>query len=138
MTVNEALKKQPLLLFDGKCDLCNQAILFFLKHEKNKELHFISIESELGISIKNYFEINTKTDSMILIKNHDAFIKSCAALRLTKYMKGGWPLLIVLVIIPPFIRNFFYDLIARRRKKWFGELENCALLKNEDRSRFLA
>ncbi len=138
MTVNEALKKQPLLLFDGKCVLCNQAILFFLKHEKNKELHFISIESELGISIKNYFEINTKTDSMILIKNHDAFIKSCAALRLTKYMKGGWPLLIVLVIIPPFIRNFFYDLIARHRKKWFGELENCALLKNEDRSRFLA
>ena len=120
MTVNEALKKQPLLLFDGKCVLCNQAILFFLKHEKNKKLHFISIESELGISIKNYFEINTKTDSMILIKNHDAFIKSCAALRLTKYMKGGWPLLIVLVIIPPFIRNFFYDLIARRRKKWFG------------------
>ena len=138
MTLNEALKKQPLLLFDGKCVLCNQAILFLLKHEKNKELHFISIESELGISIKNYFEINTKTDSMILIKNHDAFIKSCAALRLPKYMKGGWPLLIVLVIIPPFIRNFFYDLIARRRKKWFGELENCALLKNEDRSRFLA
>ena len=138
MTLNEALKKQPLLLFDGKCVLCNQVILFFLKHEKNKELHFISIESELGISIKNYFEINTKTDSMILIKNHDAFIKSCAALRLTKYMKGGWPLLIVLVIIPPFIRNFFYDLIARHRKKWFGELENCALLKNEDRSRFLA
>ena len=87
---------------------------------------------------KNYFEINTKTDSMILIKNHDAFIKSCAALRLTKYMKGGWPLLIVLVIIPPFIRNFFYDLIAKHRKKWFCELENCALLKNEDRSRFLA
>ncbi len=138
MLLNEALKKQPLLLFDGKCVLCNQVILFFLKHEKNKELHFISIESELGISIKNYFEINTKTDSMILIKNHDAFIKSCAALRLTKYMKGGWPLLIVLVIIPPFIRNFFYDLIARHRKKWFGELENCALLKNEDRSRFLA
>ena len=107
MTLNEALKKQPLLLFDGKCVLCNQAILFFLKHEKNKELHFISIESELGISIKNYFEINTKTDSMILIKNHDAFIKSCAALRLPKYMKGAWPLLIVLVIIPPFIRNFF-------------------------------
>lgn len=138
MLLNEALKKQPLLLFDGKCVLCNQVILFFLKHEKNKELHFVSIESELGISIKNYFEINTKTDSMILIKNHDAFIKSCAALRLTKYMKGGWPLLIVLVIIPPFIRNFFYDFIARRRKKWFGELENCALLKNEDRSRFLA
>ena len=138
MTLNEALKKQPLLLFDGKCGLCNQAILFFLKHEKNKELHFISIESELGISIKNYFEIHTKTDSMILIKNHDAFIKSCAALRLPKYMKGAWPLLIVLVIIPPFIRNFFYDLIAKHRKKWFGELENCALLKNEDRSRFLA
>jgi predicted DCC family thiol-disulfide oxidoreductase YuxK len=53
-------------------------------------------------------------------------------------MKGAWPVLIVFVIIPPFIRNLVYDFIARRRKKLFGRVESCELLKNEDRRRFLS
>jgi predicted DCC family thiol-disulfide oxidoreductase YuxK len=46
--------------------------------------------------------------------------------------------MMVFVIIPPFIRNIVYDFIARRRMKMFGRVESCAMLKEEDRSRFLA
>jgi len=53
-------------------------------------------------------------------------------------MRGAWPLMVIFVIIPPFMRNWVYDFIARRRQKLFGRVESCALLKNEDRKRFLA
>ncbi|MCC6370276.1 MAG: DUF393 domain-containing protein [Bacteroidia bacterium] len=131
------LSKQPILLFDGECGFCNRSVQFFLRREKNKKMHFVALESEEGKAIRNYFELDDKIDSIILIKEHEAHIKSCAALRLTLYMKGLWPLLIIFIVVPPFIRNFFYDLVAKKRMKLFGRVENCALLANEDKLRFL-
>jgi predicted DCC family thiol-disulfide oxidoreductase YuxK len=137
--IQHALTKQPILLFDGECGFCNKSIQFFLKREKpSKKIHFAPLESELGKALKNYFEIDEKVDSLILIKDHSAYIKSCAALRLAPYMKGLWPVLVVFVIIPPFLRNIVYDFIARRRKKIAGRVESCALLIDEDKNRFLA
>lgn len=136
--IQQLLKKQPILLFDGECGFCNKTVQFFLDRESSKKkMHFAPLGSETGQKLRKYFEIDDKTDSIILIKNYDAYIKSCAALRLAPYMKGLWPLLAVLVIIPPFIRNLVYDFIAKRRLKWFGRVENCALLPKEDRERFL-
>jgi predicted DCC family thiol-disulfide oxidoreductase YuxK len=137
--IQELLKKQPILLFDGECGFCNRTVQFFLKNEnRKKRMHFAPLQSEPGKMLRRYFEIDEKTDSLILIKGHDAYIKSCAALRLTIFMKGLWPLMMVFVIIPPFMRNVVYDFIAKRRMKLFGRVESCALLKQEDRKRFLA
>ena len=137
--IQELLKKQPVLLFDGECGFCNRTVQFFLKREKKKKMmHFAPLQSEPGIALRRYFEIDEKVDSLILIKGHDAYIKSCAALRLTIYMRGLWPLLMIFVVIPPFLRNIVYDFIAKRRMRLFGRVESCALLKQEDRKRFLA
>lgn len=96
------------------------------------------MESEIGKQLRKYFEIDDKIDSIILIKDHSAYIKSCAALRLTPFMRAPFSFAIIFVIIPPFIRNWVYDFIARRRKNIFGRVESCALLAHEDRKRFLA
>ena len=138
MEINELLKKQPILLFDGECGFCNKSILFFLAREKNKTMHFVSLQSPTGKALLAYFEIDKKTDSIVLIKDYSAYIKSCAALRLAPYMNGIWPLMLFFVVIPPFIRNVVYDAIAKRRIKFFGRVENCALLPKEDKERFLA
>ena len=137
--VKSLLDKQPILLFDGECGFCNKTLQYFLAHEREpKKLHFAPLQSEPGKVLRNYFDIDPGVDSLILIRDHSAYIKSCAALRLTPYMKGLWPLAIVFVVIPPFIRNWVYDIIARRRQKIAGRVESCALLKDEDSKRFLA
>jgi predicted DCC family thiol-disulfide oxidoreductase YuxK len=142
VNLQEALGKQPILLFDGECGFCNRTVQLFLKHEKRTNgkgrMHFAPLQSEIGSELRKYFEIDPSIDSIILIKDHAAYIKSCAALRLTPYMKGAWPLMKAFVIIPPFIRNIVYDFIARRRMRIFGRVESCALLQQEERTRFLA
>lgn len=137
MNINELLAKQPILLFDGECGFCNKSVQFFLKHEKKKSMHFVPLQSASGNIIKKYFEIGDEVDSLILIKDYSAYIKSCAALRLTLYMKGAWPAMAVFLIIPPFLRNMVYSLIAKHRMKIFGRVESCALIPLEDRNRIL-
>ncbi len=137
MDIKEILTKQPILLFDGECGFCNKSVQFFLQHEKNKAMYFAPLQSQVGKEIKIYFEIDEKIDSLILIRDYSAYIKSCAALRLTLYMKGLWPLMAVFLVIPPFLRNMVYDAIAKRRMKISGRIESCSLISEEDKKRFL-
>lgn len=135
--INELLKRQPILLIDGDCILCNNSVNYLLKREKKPELSFAPIKSETAKALIDYFEIPENVDSMVLIKNYSVHIKSCAALRLTLYMKGLWPLLVVFVIIPPPLRNLVYDFIAKRRYKKFGKTTQCAMIDPKFRTRFL-
>jgi predicted DCC family thiol-disulfide oxidoreductase YuxK len=137
--LDNILAKQPILIFDGECGFCNRSVQFFLKRERKsaKKINFTSLQSEAGILLREYFEIGPETQSLIFIRDHSAYVKSCAALRLTWYMRGLWPLLLLFLIIPPFLRNMVYDFVAKRRMKWFGRIEHCALLTTEEKKRFI-
>lgn len=132
------LTNNPILLFDGNCNLCNNSVKFIFKHEKKPTLLFASLQSEKGIELLKQMNINhLNIDSIVLIKNQKIYIKSSAALRLTLYLKGLYPLLFCLLIIPPFIRNKVYDFIAKNRYKWFGKTESCMIPDKSISKRFL-
>ncbi len=127
-----------ILLFDGYCNLCNGCVKFVLKHEKNSEVTFASLQSETGEKLLKKYNIDTKIiDSLVLIENDKAHIKSAAALRLSKYLKGLYPLSMGLMIVPPFIRNWVYDYIACHRYKWFGKSDTCMIPDKNLANRFL-
>jgi predicted DCC family thiol-disulfide oxidoreductase YuxK len=133
-----ALKQQPVLLFDGECGFCNKTVRFFLRHEKKtKDMRFAPLESDIGKALRAHFNISPETDSIILIRDHSAHIKSRAAILLSGYMRGGWGIARVLLLVPRVIRDAVYDFIARRRKKLAGRVESCAMLSREDQTRFL-
>ncbi len=128
----------PILLFDGYCNLCNSSVQFILKHEKNTDLLFTSLQSETGVNLLKQYNINPMNlDSLVLIKNNTVYTKSAAALRLAPYLKGLYPILYVLLIVPPFIRNAVYDYVARNRYKWFGKSDSCMMPEKSLVKRFL-
>ena len=132
------LKNKTILLFDGYCNLCHSSVQFVLKHEKNNEIYFTSLQSPTGIEILNHYSINPKEiDSLVLIEKNKAYIKSTAALRITKYLKGLYPIGFSLLIIPSFIRNWVYDYVAKNRYKWFGKMDNCLVPDGNLLKRFL-
>lgn len=131
------LHKQPLLMYDGDCALCNHLIQFYLKREKKQELNFVPLDSPTSEMLNEHFGLKSAKDSMVLIRGYNAYIKSCAALRLSGYMKGLWPLLQVFLIIPPFLRNPLYDYVAKRRLKWFGIQQACLNIQGFRKDRFL-
>jgi predicted DCC family thiol-disulfide oxidoreductase YuxK len=126
-----------IVLFDGVCNFCQSSVQFIIKHESNQELKFASLQSEFGKSIIQQYQIPKDTDSIVFIEQQKAYIKSDAALKISTYFKFPFNLLIILKIVPTFIRNKVYDYIAKNRYAWFGKQDACMLPSAEIRNRFI-
>jgi len=125
---------KPVLLFDGYCNLCSNSVVFIVKREKGDTFRFASLQSEFADELlKKVNHRNDTPDSIVLVENGEAYFRSTAALRVAKKLKWPWPLFYAFIIVPPLIRDWVYDVIAKRRYKWFGKKEQC-FIPTEDMS----
>jgi len=63
--------------------------------------------------------------------------RSTGALYVLKDLGGFWKIFHALIIIPRSIRNAVYDLIARKRYRWFGKREECMVPTPDIADRFI-
>ncbi len=127
-----------VLLFDGLCNLCNGAVNFVLKRDKQAKYKFASLQSEVGINLCKQQNIDTtKVNSIILIKDDKVFIKSDVVLEILKDMPKGWRLLRIGVILPKFVRDCLYEVIAKYRYQIFGKKDECPIPTEDIQDRFL-
>lgn len=129
-----------VILFDGVCNLCNSSINFVLDRDKKKKFIFASLQSNAGKELLEFHHIQQLEhyDSILLIKDHKIYKKSSAALEIAKGLSGGWKFFYVFKIIPRFIRDIFYDLIAKNRYRLFGKSDTCRVPEPEIKSRFIS
>ena len=127
-----------IILFDGVCNFCNNSINFVMDRDTNGAFKFASLQSDIGQELLKQKGLKTSDfDSIVLLKNSTVYQKSDAALEITRELNGLWSWLYIFKIVPRFIRDFFYNIIARNRYHWFGKTEACRLPTPELRARFL-
>ena len=126
-----------IVLFDGECNLCDASVQFILKRDPKAIFCFASLQSEIGQELLLKHNIPVTTNSFVLIEGDRYFIESTAALKVVRYIKGGWKLIYIGIIIPKPIRDVVYKWIAKNRYKWFGKNNQCLLPTPEYKSRFL-
>jgi predicted DCC family thiol-disulfide oxidoreductase YuxK len=116
-----------IILYDGYCELCSRSIRFVIKRDVQKRITYLPLQSEEGKALLKHHHITHVSDNtFVYIENEKAYIKSTAALRVCKHLKGvKW--LSVFLIVPKFIRDFVYSIVAKYRYKWFGKREECFL-----------
>ncbi|MBK7562390.1 MAG: thiol-disulfide oxidoreductase DCC family protein [Chitinophagaceae bacterium] len=132
------MKSSPIILFDGVCNFCNYWVNFAIKRDRKKKLRFTPLQGETAKRLLPEYTINpTSLSSVILIDNGKAYTQSSAAIRICKHLNGGWKLFYGLIIIPKFVRDFFYNIIARNRYKWFGKKDQCMIPPADWKERFL-
>jgi len=128
-----------IVLFDGVCNLCNGFVRFIIRRDQNARISFAPIQSPFGQSLYKKFILPAENiDSVIYIVDNKHYLRSSAVLHILKELRGGWGLFYGLIIIPRFIRDFFYNLIARRRYIFFGKRETCMVPLPEIQNRFLS
>lgn len=129
---------QPVILFDGKCILCNTSIQFIIKRDKKRVFRFASLQSEFGKTVIGEFQLKPEnTDSIILLEKKNIEIKSKAVLTILKKLGGVYQTFYVLLILPAFLRDSIYDFIARHRYNWFGKRATCMIITPELKELFI-
>mgnify|MGYP001272979165 CR=1 FL=1 len=124
-----------IILFDGVCNLCNGAVQFVIKRDKQEQFMFGSLQGQAGQAYLRRFGLDFT--SFVLIEDDKAYTRSTAALRTAKHLGGLWKLLYVFIIVPRFIRDAVYNRIAGNRYKWFGKKDACMVPTPALRARFL-
>ena len=128
---------KPVILFDGVCNLCSGSVQFIIKRDKEKKFLFASLQSGYGQDLLKKFDLPTNTfNSFILYEGGRIYTRSTGALMMFQQLKG-WRWVKVFRIVPKFIRDTVYDLIAKNRYKWFGKKEECWVPTPGLKARFL-
>ena len=127
-----------IVLFDGICNLCNGSVQFMIRHDRKGKFRFASLQSETGKALQEKYHFDPSVlDTIILIENDRAYIRSTGVLRIARGLDGLLPALYVFTIVPVFIRDFVYKMVARNRYRWFGHRDECMIPTPELRERFL-
>ena len=133
------IPKKPLVITDGACAACNTFVKLLLARDTNETLAFASLQESLVQELLVERGIPLDFDTMVLIdaETGKAYTKSTAVLRTLSYLPFPWFLIQIFLLIPAFIRNFFYSWFAAYRITLFGSSEYCVRLTAKQRPRFL-
>lgn len=128
----------PIIMFDGVCNFCDASINFVLDRDTDGKFRYASLQSDSGQAILKSLGLPTdEFSSFVYVEDGDYYTRSSAALRLAKRLGGFWSLFYGFIIIPKFLRDAVYSLIANNRYKWFGKKDACMIPSPEVRDRFL-
>ena len=126
-----------VIFFDGVCNFCNASINFIIDHDATRRYRVASLQSDLGQKILQQYGYSTvEFDTILLVRDGKLYEKSTAALEIARYLKG-WSWLYAFSILPRFIRDSVYGLVARNRYRIFGKSEACRIPTPEERSLFI-
>jgi predicted DCC family thiol-disulfide oxidoreductase YuxK len=129
---------KAVVLFDGVCNVCNVAVDFILRNEKEEYYQFASLQSEVGARIKRKYEILDSVDSIIVVEDGQAYTYSDAALKIVHRLQQKWHFLKVIKWLPKPVRDGLYRQFAKQRYRLFGKREVCRIPNKNERERFLS
>ena len=134
----------PLLLYDGVCGLCNRTVQLILRQERAQTFRFAALQSPFASRILSRHGIHPeKLDTVYLVLQHDLpderlLARSDAVIAVLKELTGFWRALgSAFGLVPRFLRDWIYSLIARHRYRVFGRYDACPVPTPQTRARFL-
>ena len=126
-----------IVVFDGVCNFCNRIVQIIIRHDPSCQIHFAAQQSESGIKLLQEYSIQESASSVVFITKGFVYYQSDAVIEIAKLLTG-WPSIFKYgIIVPSFLRNAFYILVAANRYKLFGKQAICMVPKEEDKDRFV-
>jgi predicted DCC family thiol-disulfide oxidoreductase YuxK len=130
--------RTSLVLFDGVCNLCNGLVQFIIKRDPSSKFRFASLQSDFGRSQLVRFNLDPELlHSIVVIDGDVALQRSDAAIYIAKQLGGPWKLLRAFKILPKFLRDAGYDVVAANRYRIFGKKDSCMIPTPQLKERFI-
>ena len=110
-----------VVLYDRDCKLCNRSVQFLRARQKPAALSYVALQSDRGKTIlKDCGLSKTRVETLVLREDDRCYQRSTAVLRAVRHLRPPWPALFFLIVVPRFIRDPIYNLVAHNRYRWFG------------------
>ncbi len=133
-----------IVIFDGRCGLCNGLVQWLLRRDRQDRLRFVAVDSAAGVALLAKYGLDSAEAERTILLVHEAdqwqgaLIRTEAVVALLKELPSPWPLVSwVLRWIPLPMRDAGYRIVAHMRYRIWGKLEHCPLPSEDERERFL-
>jgi predicted DCC family thiol-disulfide oxidoreductase YuxK len=143
MTSTQPASDRHLILYDGVCGLCNKWVGQILPRDPKGLFRFAALQSETGQSLLRRYGKNPEVlDTIYVVVDYKSnapqlLDRARAALFVIGNLESPWRLLRHFGILPKFLLDAGYSLVARSRYRLFGRYDQCALPPAEHRQRFI-
>ncbi|MCF6199998.1 MAG: thiol-disulfide oxidoreductase DCC family protein [Hyphomicrobiaceae bacterium] len=132
------MNERYIILFDGVCNLCNGSVNFILARDPREIFLFSPVQSAFAQELLARHGLQgIGNDSFVLVKDSQCYLRSDAALQISREMSGVWPWLYGLRFVPKPLRDFVYNLVARHRYRLFGRKQSCMVPTPALKRRFI-
>lgn len=115
------------VLYDGPCGFCQRAVRFISRRDPHRRFTFLPLQSTEAKALLTAQQMPSDPETIVLLEDGHAYIRSTAALRIARHLTGAWPLLSVFLLIPTFLRDAVYRLVARMRYRLYGRDDTCTI-----------
>ncbi|HTQ09540.1 MAG TPA: DCC1-like thiol-disulfide oxidoreductase family protein [Fimbriimonadaceae bacterium] len=130
--------EEPVLFFDGVCNLCNRSVDWIMRRDRRRVFRFASLQGETAKEVVPEFAKAQDLSTVVLVANGRKFVRSSAVIEVLKGLGGSWRVLgCVLRVVPRPLRDWGYDRVAKARYRRWGKRDTCRVPGPEERERFL-
>lgn len=135
---------QRVVLYDGLCGMCDGVVQFLLRHDQRDAFRFAPQQAGIAQQILARHNLDPSTiETIRVIENLNSpqervFTKSDAILGIAEGLGGIWKVARVARLLPRFLRDACYDLVAHNRYRIFGRRTECRVPTPEEQRKFLA
>lgn len=127
--------KKDIIIYDGVCKMCNAFFRWVHKNDEKDIFMFTNFQSDYT---STKMDILKDSNSIaVILANGTVLRKTNAIKHILKETKKFIIISLILKIVPNFIANFLYDIIADLRYVVFGRYDSCPILDEKYKSKFL-
>ena len=131
-----------VVLYDGECGFCNRSVQYIEKRDPKAHFFYAPLQGEYGTRVLADHPEYQGINSMLLVEERgDAkplvMDRSTAVLRIFRKLGGVHRVISYALIIPKFLRDLFYRLIAANRMRISKAMGTCKMPSASLRSRLL-
>ena len=127
--------KKDIVVFDGVCVLCNRFFNWLIKNDKDEKFMYTNFQSDF--SKKNNLKLKEINSVAVIKTNGEKIYKVQAVYYILKKIDRYFIVRILLKLLPLFLTNICYDLIANFRYRIFGKYETCIIPNENVRKNFI-
>ncbi len=132
-----------LVLYDGVCGLCDRFVQFLIRIDRRDQLRFAALQGDLGARLlREARREATALETVIVVADYGSpaqrlLDRSDAAIFAIASAGGVYGAVGGLRVLPRFLRDAVYRLVAKSRYRIFGRFDACPIPTPATRAKFL-